>query len=149
VEIAYDNLNSKQFFDEIALFSKSGVSGLLGEMASVISLHVPDAKLTPVIVSSKHNKLKEKIAVDVNLYIAKGTKTEEVLGIQVKNYTSSNKTVRLYDGGEGIGLGETAMNNYLSTYDLKVFRFIVANMKIAKKLNVQINKDDLLSFLNL
>ena len=140
------NKTNESKLREFAQFSKSGVSGLLGEIASAISLSEEGA--TEVIITgSKKNNLGQKVIIDTQLIVYDKDKKKTALGIQVKNYTSKNN-ISLYTE-EKISLTDKSLQRYMSLNDIKVLRFLVANFSlIEKEFDFNLSKEDLELFLH-
>lgn len=117
---AYSGLTNEEAIRTLAEFSKSGISGVIGEISTSLSL----SSFDPIFISGKKNKLGQKNAVDIKLIVTNGKKHTAV-GIQVKNYTSS-KNVPLYADTE-VALDGKNMLRYMSQKDLTLFKFMVAN----------------------
>lgn len=120
--------NETDSIRQFAQFSKSNVSGLLGEIASVISF-TADSGMTALIIGSDKNSLGQKVAVDVKLtvYHKKGRRKD--IGIQVKNYTAKQKNIPLYND-TSIDLSNNMLKRYIPKNDLKVFQFLAANYNL-------------------
>ena len=140
--------NDQDKLRNFSLFAKSNISGLLGEIGAAFAFSSGDNKA--YITGGEKNKLGQKVATDIQLEVYKkdGNKVvkTDLVGIQVKNYTSA-KTVSLYQGTE-IGLGNNLIERYISSNDLKVMKFLIANRELAKdKYGLNFSLEDLTQFL--
>lgn len=124
LEEAFDKRTGTDLASAMANFSSSQISGFWGEIAGLFYLHNGKKGFKPLFLSDNLNELGQKSNVDIQLKIYNNGKYT-VLGVQVKNYTSSN-SVTLY-GSETFQLSNSNMSRYLKTDDLKLFRFMVAN----------------------
>lgn len=114
-------------------FSKSNISGLFGEIGAAFAFSVGNNEA--LITGDQKNKLGQKIATDVRLKVYKkeGRKIIEknIVGIQVKNYTSTN-SFRLYDSTQ-FSLDGKTVERYITPKDLRVLRFLAVNHDIASE----------------
>lgn len=114
-------------------FSKSNISGLFGEIGAAFAFSVGSNEA--LITGDQKNKLGQKIATDVRLKVYKkeGRKIIEknIVGIQVKNYTSAN-SFRLYDSTQ-LNLDGKTVERYITPKDLRVLRFLAVNHDIASE----------------
>lgn len=114
-------------------FSKSNISGLFGEIGAAFAFSVGNNEA--LITGDQKNKLGQKIATDVRLKVYKkeGRKIIEknIVGIQVKNYTSAN-SFRLYDSTQ-LNLDGKTVERYITPKDLRVLRFLAVNHDIASE----------------
>lgn len=129
-------------------FSKSNISGLFGEIGAAFAFSVGSNEA--LITGDQKNKLGQKIATDVRLKVYKkeGRKVIEknIVGIQVKNYTSTN-SFRLYDSTQLSFDGKT-VERYITPKDLRVLRFLAVNHDIAsEKYGYNYSTKDLENFL--
>lgn len=119
----------KKFQRWVAAFSKSGVSGFLGEFAAVLTL---GESFIPTIVGADTNDDGKQLPVDIRISVIDENGEIIYLGIQVKNYTASSNKISLYTGTE-VKLASTGLESYLSKKDVKLLRFLMANEKLMKK----------------
>lgn len=129
-------------------FSKSNISGLFGEIGAAFAFSVGSNEA--LITGDQKNKLGQKIATDVRLKVYKkeGRKVIEknIVGIQVKNYTSTN-SFRLYDSTQ-LSLDGKTVERYITPKDLRVLRFLAVNHDIAsEKYGYNYSTKDLENFL--
>ena len=129
-------------------FSKSNISGLFGEIGAAFAFSIGSNEAS--IAGDQKNKLGQKIATDVHLKVYKkeGRKILEknVVGIQVKNYTSTD-SFRLYNSTQFNFDGKT-IERYITPKDLKILRFLAVNHDIAsEKYGYNYSTKDLENFL--
>lgn len=130
-------------------FSKSNVSGLFGEIAAAISFSIGTNRA--IISGGEKNKLGQKISTDVKLTVynkkeENSKSVKNIIGIQVKNYTSTNY-VSLY-GDTNVGFNNESLSRYIPRKDLKVLQFLVANTNFINDKGMgSISKEDLQNFL--
>lgn len=130
-------------------FSKSNVSGLFGEIAASISFSIGTNRA--IISGGEKNKLGQKISTDVKLTIynkkeGNSKSVKNIIGIQVKNYTSTNY-VSLY-GDTNVGFNNESLSRYIPRKDLRVLQFLIANANFINDKGMgSISKEDLQNFL--
>lgn len=130
-------------------FSKSNVSGLFGEIGAAISFSIGSNRA--IISGGEKNKLGQKISSDIKLTIynknqGNSKSTKNIIGIQVKNYTSSDY-VSLY-GNTDIGFNNESLSRYIPRKDLKILQFLAANMNFINEKGMgSLTREDLQNFL--
>ena len=129
-------------------FSKSNISGLFGEIGAAFAFSVGSNEA--LITGDQKNKLGQKIATDIRLKVYKkeGRKIIEknIVGIQVKNYTSTD-SFRLYDSTQ-FNLDGKTVERYITSKDLRVLKFLAVNHDIAsEKYGYNYSVKDLENFL--
>lgn len=133
---ANDN-SAKSIF---ALFSKSSISGLLGEIGAAIAFRSSSSALLSydaIITGSEKDTSGKKIATDVKLEVRKIGKNgrvynPKILNIQVKNYTTQRNNIQLYSGTE-LSIGSMDLSRYTfkgSKNFTKVLNFLIANQEV-------------------
>ena len=145
IKFAYSkNSSNEKKLRELAKFSKSAVSGLLGEIASAIS--ISSNNMQAIITGGQRNNMGQQIAVDVNLEIINADGTTKVLGLQVKNYTSRGD-FSLYSD-TNISLTSSSIYKYLTNNDIKVLKFLIANLSFINDfMSINLSSLDLENFL--
>jgi hypothetical protein len=153
---ANDN-SAKSIF---ALFSKSSISGLLGEIGAAIAFRSSSSALLSydaIITGSEKDTSGKKIATDVKLEVRKIGKNgrvynPKILNIQVKNYTTQRNNIQLYSGTE-LSIGSMDLSRYTfkgSKNFTKVLNFLIANQEIMSYFGVNgFTKEELSEGFNL
>lgn len=153
---ANDN-SAKSIF---ALFSKSSISGLLGEIGAAIAFRSSSSALLSydaIITGSEKDISGKKIATDVKLEVRKIGKNgrvynPKILNIQVKNYTTQKNNIQLYSGTE-LSIGSMDLSRYTfkgSKNFTKVLNFLIANQEVMSYFGVNgFTKEELSEGFNL
>lgn len=153
---ANDN-SAKSIF---ALFSKSSISGLLGEIGAAIAFRSSSSALLSydaIITGSEKDTSGKKIATDVKLEVRKIGKNgrvynPKILNIQVKNYTTQRNNIQLYSGTE-LSIGSMDLSRYTfkgSKNFTKVLNFLIANQEVMSYFGVNgFTKEELSEGFNL
>lgn len=140
-DFAADPKNAKSIF---ALFSKSSVSGLLGEIGAAIAFRSKSNSMfnyDAIITGNDIDTSGKKIPTDVQLKVTKIAKTgrvynPKILNIQVKNYSSKKDRVQLYSETE-IGINSNSLSRYTFKGNknfIKILKFILANYSMISEL---------------
>ena len=123
-----DPNNWEAFISEA--WSKSQISGLLGEIAGIVMLKTMGFETS--YLGTTKNTSGQSSHVDLKIQSGKS-----YYGIQVKNYTGSKNSLNLYSDTE-FDLASTDANKYLESNLIYCLKFFFANKQILDQLNIKL-----------
>lgn len=128
-EVMNKNPNNWEAFISEA-WSKSQISGLLGEIAGIVMLKTMGFETS--YLGTTKNTSGQSSHVDLKIQSGKS-----YYGIQVKNYTGSKNSLNLYSDTE-FDLASTDANKYLESNLIYCLKFFFANKQILDQLNIKL-----------
>lgn len=129
---AWSNQNLSTDFD---VYNKSNISNVCGIVATTLLFSNISNDLK-IKLNDARNQLSQLSASDMSLSLF-----DKSYGIQIKNYTSSGKTVTLYDDTSFNIMSDTAQR-YISEELLRCVRFLLINSSIlSKEMNIEVDRE--------